>query len=70
MWANNEVEADAALSASVASFVKEGKATFWYQAMPSDHNTEVGALLQKYIAGAVDRDGLAEEVSVYWNENN
>lgn len=69
-FSNNEVEADAALSASVASFVKEGKATFWYQAMPSDHNTEVGALLQKYIAGAVDRDGLAEEVSAYWNENN
>ena len=69
-FSNNEVEADAALSASVASFVKEGKATFWYQAMPSDHNTEVGALLQKYIAGAVDRNGLAEEVAAYWNENN
>lgn len=66
-FSNNTAEADAALSASVASFVKEGKSVYWYQAMPSDHNTEVGALLQKYLAGAVDRAGLAEEVEAYWN---
>lgn len=69
-FSNNTAEAEAALSTSVASFVKEGKSVYWYQAMPSDHNTEVGALLQKYIAGAVDRAGLAEEVAAYWNENN
>lgn len=66
-FSNNTAEADAALSASVASFVKEGKSVYWYQAMPSDHNTEVGALLQKYLASAVDRAGLAEEVEAYWN---
>ena len=66
-FSNNTTEADAALSASVAEFVKDGKSVYWYQAMPSDHNTEVGSLLQKYIAGAVDRAGLAEEVAAYWN---
>ena len=44
-FANNTQEADAALSASVAEFVKNAQSVFWYQAMPSDHNTEVGALL-------------------------
>ena len=66
-FSNNTTEADAALSASVAEFVKDGKSVYWYQAMPSDHTTEVGSLLQKYIAGAVDRAGLAEEVAAYWN---
>ena len=66
-FSNNTTEADAALSASVAEFVKDGKSVYWYQAMPSDHNTEVGSLLQKYLAGAVDRAGLAEEVAAYWN---
>lgn len=66
-FSNNATVADAALSASVASFIKEGKSVYWYQAMPSDHNTEVGSLLQKYIAGATDRDGLAKDVEAYWN---
>ena len=34
--------------------------------MPSDHNTVVGALMQKYISGAVDRAGLIKEVEAYW----
>ncbi len=66
-FANNELEADAALSASVAEFVKNGASVYWYQAMPSDHNTEVGALLQKYISGAIDREELAGEVQAYWS---
>lgn len=66
-FANNTQEADAALSASVAEFVKNSASVYWYQAMPSDHNTEVGALLQKYISGAIDREALADEVAAYWS---
>lgn len=66
-FANNTQEADAALSASVAEFVKNAQSVFWYQAMPSDHNTEVGALLQKYISGAITREKLAGEIEAYWS---
>lgn len=69
-FSNNEQEADAALSASVAEFVKNGASVYWYQAMPSDHNTEVGALLQKYISGAIDRETLAGEVAAYWSNHS
>ena len=59
---------EAPLSASVADFVKNGEFVYWYQAMPSDHNTEVGAILQKYISGAIDRSELITEVTDYWKK--
>lgn len=65
-FSNNPNEPSAALSASVASYIKNEKSVYWYQAMPSDHNTVVGALMQKYISGAVDRAGLIKEVEAYW----
>ena len=48
--------------------MKNGQSVYWYQAMPSDHNTEVGAILQKYISGAVDRAELISEVTEYWKK--
>lgn len=68
-FSNNTQEPEAALSASVASFVKNGSSVYWYQAMPSDHNTVVGAILQKYISGDMDRDELISEVSDYWKNH-
>ena len=68
-FSNNTQEPEAALSASVASFVKNGSSVYWYQAMPSDHNTVVGAILQKYISGEMDRDELISEVSDYWKNH-
>ena len=68
-FSNNTQEPEAALSESVASFVKNGSSVYWYQAMPSDHNTVVGAILQKYISGGMDRDELISEVSDYWKNH-
>lgn len=67
-FSNNTQEPEAALSASVSEFVKNGQSVYWYQAMPSDHNTEVGAILQKYISGAIDRAELISEVTEYWKK--
>ena len=67
-FSNNEQKPEAPLSASVADFVKNGESVYWYQAMPSDHNTEVGAILQKYISGAIDRSELITEVTDYWKK--
>lgn len=66
-FSNFTLEAETPLSASVFEFVKDGRTTWWYQAMPSDHNTEVGTIMQKYISGAVDRAEMAAEVEAYWN---
>ncbi len=67
-FSNNEQKPEAPLSASVADFVKNGESVYWYQAMSSDHNTEVGAILQKYISGAIDRSELITEVTDYWKK--
>lgn len=56
------------LSASVSEFIKNGQSNYWYQAMPSDHNTVMGAALQKYITGTIKRDKLAGEIETYWKE--
>ena len=46
--------------------IKEGKTQYWYQAIPGDHGTEVGAAIQKYMSGNIDREELAAEVENYW----
>lgn len=68
-FSNNALEPQAALSASVASYVKNGQTIYWYQALPSDYNTIVGALSQKYISGTVERDSLISEVMDYWKNH-
>jgi raffinose/stachyose/melibiose transport system substrate-binding protein len=65
-FSNITLKAKTPLSASVSDFIKNGQSTYWYQAMPSDHNTVMGAALQKYISGGIKRDKLANDVEAYW----
>ena len=37
-----------------------------YNYLPDDHYAVVGASMQKYLAGEIDRAGLAEEITAYW----
>mgnify|MGYP000876373093 CR=1 FL=1 len=65
-FANIDKKVSAPLSVSAQEFIQNQATEYWYQAIPGDHGTEVGASLQKYLAGNIDRNGLAKEVEEYW----
>ena len=37
-----------------------------YNYLPDDHYSICGAAFQKYLAGQIDRAGLADELTAYW----
>ena len=54
------------LGASVKSFADAGNLIPDYRYAPDDHYAKNGASFQKYLAGQLDRDGLAKEITAYW----
>lgn len=54
------------LSQSVKKYADAGKLTACYNYLPDDHIPQAGGIMQKYLAGAVDRAGLAGELESYW----
>lgn len=54
------------LSASVKSYSDAGTLIGNYNYLPDDHYSKCGASFQKYLAGEVDRAGLAQEITDYW----
>ena len=38
-----------------------------YNYLPDDHYSVCGASMQKYLAGEIDRAGLADEITKYWS---
>ena len=65
-YSNNTAEITESVSQSAVSYTAEGKNFPMYVKTPSDHATNVGSAMQKYLAGESDRAALAEEISVYW----
>lgn len=65
-FANIEKTVSAPISVAAQTFIQNNATEFWYQTIPGDHGTEVGASLQKYMSGNIDRAGLAAEVESYW----
>jgi raffinose/stachyose/melibiose transport system substrate-binding protein len=55
------------LSISVKNYADAGSLIDNYNYDPDDHYSVVGASMQKYLAGEVDRAGLAKEVEGYWS---
>lgn len=55
------------LSKSVKEYADKGALIDNYNYDPDDHYSVVGASLQKYLAGKLDRAGLAKEVETYWS---
>jgi raffinose/stachyose/melibiose transport system substrate-binding protein len=55
------------LSISVKEYADAGSLIDNYNYDPDDHYSVVGASMQKYLAGEVDRAGLAKEVEAYWS---
>lgn len=53
------------LAKSIISYLKEGR-TFRTPILPSDHWPKVGASMQKYLAGIINRLQLYTEIKNYW----
>ena len=54
------------LGASVKAYADAGTLIDNYNYLPDDHYSICGASFQKYLAGQIDRAGLAEEINAYW----
>ncbi len=54
------------LGASVKSYVDAGQMIADYRYAPDDHYAKNGISFQKYLAGQIDRAGLADEITAYW----
>lgn len=65
-FTNITKEVSTPISIAVQQFIQDGMTSYWYQAIPGDHGTEVGALLQKYMSGNMDREEFASAVEDYW----
>ena len=55
------------LSESVKECYEQGKLINNYNFLPDDHYPLVGAAMQRYLAGEIDRAALAQAVSSYWS---
>lgn len=66
--AYSNISADALdpLSSSVKAYADAGKLIENYNYLPDDHYSICGATMQKYLAGQIDRAGLAAEIESYW----
>ena len=64
----SNINADALdpLSKAVKSYADAGAMVDNYNYDPDDHYSIVGAAMQKYLAGNIDRAGFAAEVENYW----
>jgi raffinose/stachyose/melibiose transport system substrate-binding protein len=56
-----------ALSVQIVQYMKEGKTLEWMNnRYPADGWPTMGALMQKYLGGVIDRKTLAKGISDYW----
>ena len=65
-FSNNEVPCTNDLGACVKKYVDEGKLIPNYDYDPDDHYSVLGAEMQKYLDGKLDRAGLADAITNYW----
>lgn len=65
-YSNISAEALDPLSTSVKAFADAGNLIPNYDYLPDDHYSICGASMQKYLAGQIDRAGLATEIENYW----
>jgi raffinose/stachyose/melibiose transport system substrate-binding protein len=65
-FSNNTLEVSDPLGKSVKAYADAGNLIGNYNYLPDDHYSVVGASMQKYLAGEIDRAGLADEIASYW----
>lgn len=66
-YSNIDAQALDPLSLSVKKYADEGNLIANYDSLPDDHYSKCGASFQKYMAGQIDRAGLAGEIESYWS---
>ena len=64
--ANNTLEVSNPLGASVQAYARNNALIDGYPYYPGDHWKQMGASFQEYLAGQVDRNGLADATVEYW----
>ncbi len=65
-YSNIEKEVVDPLGKSVKSFSDAGALIPNYNYLPDDHYAQCGAIFQQYLAGQLDREGLADQITAYW----
>ena len=65
-FSNIELPVSDPLGVSVKAYADAGNLVADYRYAPDDHYAKNGASFQKYLAGEIDRAGLAAEVEAYW----
>ena len=65
-FSNNTLEVTDPLGKSVKAYADADALIPNYNYLPDDHYSVVGASMQKYLAGEIDRAGLADEIAAYW----
>ena len=55
------------LSTSIAEYVEKDALIPNFDYLPDDHYSKVGATMQQYLDGKIDRAGLAKAVEDYWS---
>ncbi|MBR2730019.1 MAG: carbohydrate ABC transporter substrate-binding protein [Lachnospiraceae bacterium] len=65
-FSNNTLDVADPLGKSVKAYADAGALIGNYNYLPDDHYSIVGASMQKYLAGEIDRAGLADEITAYW----
>lgn len=66
-FSNNNVTCSNDLGNAVKQYVDEGKLVPNYDFDPDDHYSRVGANMQEYLAGRIDRATLAKDIEDYWS---
>ena len=65
-YTSNTLDVSDPLSVSVKAYADAGNLINNYNFFPDDHITKAGAIMQKYLGGQIDRQGLADELTEYW----
>lgn len=65
-FSNIELPVSDPLGVSVKAYADAGNLVADYRYAPDDHYAKNGASFQKYLAGEIDRAGLAAEIEAYW----
>ena len=66
-YSNIDLEVSDPLGKSVKAYSDADKLIANYNYLPDDHYSVCGASMQKYLAGEIDRAGLAKEITTYWS---
>lgn len=65
-YSNNTATITESISQSVVDYTTTGNNFPMYVMYPSDHYTNVGASMQRYLSGEIDRETMAAEIEAYW----